>query len=146
MLDALDLLRERGSADLEHDVRFGEQVFARRERGAGLLVIFVQKLGVRPGVVFDEHLRETFLAEEGDVLWRERDAAFVREDFSRNSHPQGRVWDALKCDEVLRRVDSISARDRVFFDVKTTYWSLPLPMEMFLPLNAHVWTHGENDE
>ena len=96
MLDALDLLLEGGSPDLEHDVRFGKEAFARLECGTGLLVLFIQKLGMCPGVVFDEHLCETFLAKEGHILWCERDAAFVREDFSRNSHPQGRVWDALK--------------------------------------------------
>lgn len=89
VLDAPDLFVEQGRPDLEHDVGFGKQVFTRCECRTGLLVIFIQKLGVRPGIVFDEHLRETFLAQEGDVLWCEGDAAFVWVDFSRNSHPQG---------------------------------------------------------
>ena len=86
MLEALDLLLKRGGPDLEHYVCFSKQKFARRERGAGPFVVFIQKLGMCPGVVFDEHLCETFLAEEGHVLWCERDAAFVRKDFSRNSY------------------------------------------------------------
>jgi hypothetical protein len=71
-------------------------MFTRCQRRASLLIFFVQKLGMRPGIVFDENLGETFLAEERNVLWRERDTAFVRVDFSRNSHPQGRVGNTLR--------------------------------------------------
>jgi hypothetical protein len=51
---------------------------------------------MRPGIVFDEHLGEAFLAKEGDILWCEGDATFLWENFSWNSDSQGREWDALE--------------------------------------------------
>ena len=91
MSDVLDLLVLQGRSDLEHDVRVGQQSFARCKCRARFLVILVQKLCVRPGVVFNEHLCETFLAEESNVLWSERDAAFIRIQFSWDTHSQRRV-------------------------------------------------------
>ena len=96
MSDVLHLLVLKGRSDLEHDIRVGQQSFARRKRGARFLVILVQKLCVRPGVVFDEHLCEAFLAEKSNVLWGECDAAFVRIQFSRNTHSQRRVGSTWK--------------------------------------------------
>ena len=96
MLDVVHLLVAQRSPDLEHDVGFGKQLITRRERRTSLLVVFIQKLRVLPCIAFDEHLSEAFLAKEGDVLWCEGDAVFVWEDFSRNSHPQGRVGGALE--------------------------------------------------
>ena len=46
--------------------------------------------------MFDEYLCEAFLAEESNVLWGKRDAAFVRIQFSRNTHSQRRVGSTLK--------------------------------------------------
>ena len=96
VLDVVDFLVAQGRPDLEHDVGFGKEVITRCERRTGLLVVFIQKLRMRPSIVFDEHLSKAFLAKERDVLWREGDATFVWEDFSWNSDPQGRVGNALK--------------------------------------------------
>ena len=96
MFDVVDLLPARGRPDLEHDVGFGKQVITRRERRTGLLVVFVQELCMRSGIAFDKYLSKAFLAKEGNILWRKGDAAFVWENLSRNSNPQGRVGDALK--------------------------------------------------
>lgn len=72
---------------------------------------------MRPSIVFDENLSETFLAEERNILWRERDTAFVRVYFSWNSHSQGRVGNTLR--KSLQRVNSGKALGQV--DVKMTY-------------------------
>ena len=39
---------------------FGKWLFARCEFHAGLVISPIQKLGRRPSVVFDNHIRETF--------------------------------------------------------------------------------------
>lgn len=96
MLDVVDLLVGQGRPDLEHDVGFGKQVITRCERRTSLLVVFIQELCMHPGIVFDEHLSKALLAKEGDILWREGDATFVWENFSRDSNSQGREGDTLE--------------------------------------------------
>ena len=113
MFNVVDLLVAQGRPDLEHDVGLGEQLITRRERCAGFLVVFIQKLCIRPGIAFDQNLSEAFFAKESDVLRCKGDATFIWENFSGHSYPQGRVRCALESGFAFRgeQVDKLMSKN-----------------------------------
>jgi hypothetical protein len=134
VLDVVDLLVAQGRSDLEHDVGFGKQVITRYERRTSLLVVFIPKLCMHPGIVFDEHLSKAFLAKEGDILRCEGDATFVWEYFSRDANSQGRERDSLKTGVAKTRF----RENGELSGCQGTYRTLLVLMRMWR-LNAHVW-------